>query len=339
MFSSKGAYAPALRKNREEAHVPSSPTRTTTHPTGTSLQKKVQRIVESSWFSTSIMTLIVINAITIGIETINNLSETTIFLLSVFDIFAITIYILEAALKIYAYRTGYFKDGWNLFDFSILLLCLIPTSILPLPVQVARVLRVLRVFRTFRLISSFKQIRIIIEAIVRSLSGVLWTGFLLLIIFYVFAVIGTVLFGHQFPQWFGHIGRTLYTLFQVMTLESWSMGIARPVMEVYPWAWVYFVPFVIMSAFIVINILVGIVLDTISQTRAGIDEENARVARQEALECENRSSMEDIVLSPASQAILIEKLNSLDTEMTEIRALIEQAEKIMPHPQAQEQQG
>ncbi|MBR1374665.1 MAG: ion transporter [Cardiobacteriaceae bacterium] len=253
-------------------------------------REKITNLVQSSLFRNGILALIVINSITIGIETLHLTGWVKTALLY-FDIFAVIIYTLEAVFKIYAYRVGYFKRAWNLFDFLILLLCLIPTSLIPFPVQVARVLRVLRVFRVFRLISAFKQMRIVIEAIARAIPGVFWTALLLFIIYYVFAVIGTVMFGEKYQDWFGNLAKSFYTLFQVMTLESWSMGIARPVMEEYPWSWAYFVPFVLISSFIVVNVVVGIVLDTISQTRSEVDREEIK---EKTLEDKNTALQKEI---------------------------------------------
>ncbi len=215
----------------------------------------------------------------IGIQT-THLSPEVAQALAVFDNVCLAIYIVEAALKLIAWHGDYFRNGWNDFDFTIVVLCCIPTGIIPFPVQVARVLRVLRVFRVLRLVSMFREMRIIIEALGRAIPGVAWTALLLIVIYYVFAVIGTNMFGEAFPEWFGDLGKSFYTLFQVMTLESWSMGISRPVMEVFPWAWVYFVPFVIISAFVIVNIIVGVVDQTHRQAE---DEDLEERSKREGL--------------------------------------------------------
>lgn len=242
------------------------------------MREKIRSLVESKAFENFILVVIVANAITIGIETTHP-EESIALGLAIFDFVCLLIYIVEAILKIIAYGGGYFRSGWNIFDFTIIVLCFMPTGIIPFPIQVARVLRIFRVFRVFRLISAFKEMRVIIQAIGRAIPGVAWTAFLLFIIYYVFAIIGTESFGEAFPEWFGNIGASFYTLFQVMTLESWSMGISRPVMEVFPWAWAYFVPFVIASAFIIVNVVVGIIVDVVDQTR-GAAEAEERAARQ-----------------------------------------------------------
>lgn len=244
------------------------------------MRETARKIVENRGFESFILGLIIINAITIGIQTMP-LDEGVAYALYVFDFICLGVYIIEAILKMIAWRGDYFRDGWNIFDLTIIVLCCVPTSIIPFPVQVARVFRVMRVFRVFRLISAFKEMRVIIQAIGRAIPGVGWTAFLLIIVYYVFAVIGTEMFGSTFPEWFGDLGASFYTLFQVMTLESWSMGISRPVMEAFPWAWAYFVPFVVISSFIIVNVVVGIIVDVVDKTRSAAEEEE-RVARQSA---------------------------------------------------------
>ena len=243
---------------------------------------KIRGIVESKFFGNFILAVIIINSISIGIETydIGSQAHTA---LAIFDKICLGIYILEIAMKLITYKGKFFRDGWNIFDFIIVALCLIPTNLFPFPPAVVRMIRIFRVFRMLRLISSLRPLRVIVMAIGKSMPGVSWTAFLLLIIFYIFAVIGTMLFKADFPEWFGTIGASFYTLFQVMTLESWSMGIARPVIEVIPLAWLYFVPFVMLSSFIVVNVVVGIIVGT-------IDEANAELNKTETLE--NADSLE-----------------------------------------------
>ena len=270
------------------------------------MREKVKGIVESKAFESFILAVIIINAITIGLQTAH-LGEGLEQGLIIFDYVCLGIYIIEAILKIIAFGGGYFRNGWNLFDFTIIVLCCIPTGIIPFPVQVARVLRIVRVFRVFRLISAFKEMRVIIQAIGRAIPGVIWTAFLLLIVYYVFAIIGTESFGKVFPEWFGDLGASFYTLFQVMTLESWSMGISRPVMEAFPWAWAYFVPFVIISAFIIVNVVVGIIVDVVDQTR-GAAEAEERAARQSAEGYDARADLIEQVALLKQQAEHVETL-------------------------------
>ncbi len=233
-------------------------------------REKAKNCVEKKTFQRFIMGVIVVNSIILGIQTAS-LSAETAAALTWMDSICVVIYVVEAILKLAAYRWAYFRDNWNIFDFTIVVLCLIPTSMLPIPVQVTRIIRAFRAFRAFRLVSSFRQMRVIVEAIVKALPGVLWTASLLLIFFYIFAVIGVTMFGQSCPEYFGNLGRAGYTLFQIMTLESWSHGIARPVMTHHPLAWMYFVPFVVISTFVMLNIVVGVVVNSIGQSQDELD--------------------------------------------------------------------
>jgi len=176
-------------------------------------------------------------------------------------------------LKMIAYKFfGYFTNPWNVFDFVIILMSILSgLSVL----SSLRVLRVFRVFRSLkglkglRMASSLRPLQVIISAIGKSIPGISWAMLLMVIIYYIFSIIGVTIFGETFTDWFGNIPKAMYTLFQVMTLESWSMGISRPVMDVFPMAWAYFVPFVLISSFIMMNVIVGIVVNAISEVAEG----------------------------------------------------------------------
>ena len=233
--------------------------------------EKLKNFVEGRLFQGFILVIILINSIVLGLQTIPSLGEGTTAgsILSVIDTICLVIFIVEMVLKLIAYRfLGYFKSGWNWFDFIIILTSIASgLSVL----SSARILRVFRVFRSlkglrgFKMVSALKPLQVIIGAIGKSLPGITWTAFLLIIIYYIFSIIGVTQFGEVFPDWFGDIPKAMYTLFQVMTLESWSMGISRPVMEVFSYAWVYFVPFVLISSFIMMNVVVGVVVNAISE--------------------------------------------------------------------------
>lgn len=233
--------------------------------------EKLKNFVEGRLFQGFILVIILINSIVLGLQTIPSLGEGTTAgsILSVIDTICLVIFIVEMVLKLITYRfLGYFKSGWNWFDFIIILTSIASgLSVL----SSARILRVFRVFRSlkglrgFKMVSALKPLQVIIGAIGKSLPGITWTAFLLIIIYYIFSIIGVTQFGEAFPDWFGDIPKAMYTLFQVMTLESWSMGISRPVMEVFSYAWVYFVPFVLISSFIMMNVVVGVVVNAISE--------------------------------------------------------------------------
>ena len=198
------------------------------------------RLVEARWFQVTALAVIFLNAVVLGLQTSPSVDKMFGGWLERIDEWCIVAFIVELLLKMAAYRWGFCRM------FSLV--------------------RIFRVLRVFRLISGMRHMRIILSAIVRSLPGVTWAGMLLLLVYYVYGIIGTNLFGEAFPQWFGSLGKSVYSLFQVMTLESWSMGIARPVMERFPYAWVFFVTYILLSAFIVMNIVVGIVLNSIGDS-------------------------------------------------------------------------
>ncbi len=243
--------------------------------------KGLKKVVDHKAFQGFILFIIVFNSVVMGIETISGLPDKVVLVLGLFNNVCLWIFIIEMLLKFLAYGMDYFKDPWNWFDMVIIgtsLISALPFMAALRAFRVLRVLRSLKALRSMRLVSSIRHLQIILVAIVRSVPSILWTGLLMILIYYIFALIGVNLFGEAFPDWFGTVGKAMYTLFQVMTLESWSMGISRPVMEVYSAAWLYFVPFVLISSFIVMNVVVGIVVNSISEvtaedTKKGTDEE------------------------------------------------------------------
>ena len=265
-------------------------------------RERVRALVESRAFQTFIVIVIVTNAIGIGIQT-GHLSEQVDTALKIFDWICLGIYIAEAALKLFAYGSSYFKDGWNIFDFSIIVISLIPYSLLPIPVQVARILRLLRLARMFKLVSAFRQLRIIIEAVGRAMSGVAWTALLLVLVMYIFDIAGVSLFGEAFPEYFGDLGKGLFTLFQLVTLEGWA-DVAQDVMQVSPAAWAYFVPYVIISAFIMVNVVLGIILNAIEESTQA-----ERINRQDTEEAQLETELAELKAQIGTVQYLLEKKN------------------------------
>ena len=228
--------------------------------------KQIEKLVESSKFQNFIMALIVLNGITMGLETSKSLSLEYGTLFSLFNTFVVTMFTLEIILRISVYKTAFFKDPWSIFDFVIVAISLVPSS------AGFEIFRVLRVLRLFRLITVVPQMKKIIVALLSVIPGISSIAGLLTLFFYIFAIMSTQLFGEKFPEWFGTLGESFYTLFQIMTLESWSMGVVRPIMEVYPYAWVFFVPFIFLSTFIIVNLIIAIVVDAMNEMNANEEE-------------------------------------------------------------------
>ena len=185
----------------------------------------------------------------------------------------LAVFVLEILIKLVAFGPRFFRSGWNLFDFFVVGIALVPASG---PLEILRALRILRVLR---LLSQVPRLRQIIESLLRALPGMGWTAALLLLIFYIFAVMGTMLFGQQFPDYWGSLGKSFFSLFQIMTLESWSSGIARPMQEQIPMIWLFFVPFILISSFMVLNLFIAIIVSATQSIHA--DEE--AIERQKLL--------------------------------------------------------
>jgi len=217
---------------------------------------KVYDLVESSRFKNSIMGVIIFNAITLGMSTSQTIMGEIGSVLSVVDNVVLTIFVGELLLKFYAYRMSFFRSAWNIFDLLVVGLGLLPSQ------EGLSALRGLRVIRAMRLLSVVPQMRAVVQALLDALPGMGAVIIMISIVFYVFAVMATLMYGASFPDWFGTLGRSLYSLFQIMTLESWSMGIVRPVMAQYPSAWAFFVPFIVITAFSVLNLFIGLLVNT-----------------------------------------------------------------------------
>ena len=221
--------------------------------------------LEHPVFVKFITALILINAVTLGLETDPQMMQKYGAWLRAIDKVILVIFSLELTLKFYAYRLRFFTSGWNIFDFLIVSIAWFPTS------GVLSVLRALRILRVLRLLSVVPQMRRVISALGHSIPGMASVMGVLLIIFYVAAVLATKLFGGHpdanMQAWFGTVGASAYTLFQIMTLESWSMGIVRPTMTYYPHAWAFFIPFIIVTSFAVLNLFIGIIVDAMQMVQ------------------------------------------------------------------------
>jgi len=260
---------------------------------------KIKTLVDSSRFQNLIIALIIFNGITMGIETSKELMVSYGSLIHLLDKLVIGIFTLEIAMRIYVHRVGFFKDPWSLFDFFVVSISLVPAS------ESFAVLRILRVFRLFRLVTVVPQMRKIVSALLSVIPGMLSIAGLMTLIFYIFAIMATNLYSQTFPQWFGSLGESFYTLFQIMTLESWSMGIVRPVMEIHPNAWIFFVPFIFIATFVMINLVVAVIVDAMAILK----------------EDEEQHIVEEIV---SGEKELHQQLKELKVEISELKTLLQQ---------------
>lgn len=236
------------------------------------LRRKAAVFIESQFIVRLIIGLILLNAVTLGLETDKQIYAQYGSILYWVDKSLLSIFTVEILLKLFAYRWHFFKSGWNIFDFVIVAIAWVPAS------GSLSVLRAFRILRILRLLSVVPQMRRVISALGHSIPGMSSVIGVLILIFYVCAVLATKLFGqHPDPnmqEWFGSISASAYTLFQVMTLESWSMGIVRPTMALFPWSGVFFIPFIIVTSFAVLNLFIGIIVDAMQMVQ-GEDREKA----------------------------------------------------------------
>lgn len=216
---------------------------------------RLRTIVDSRSFQRFITALILANAAILGLETSPGAMAAAGDLLVTLDRIIVGVFAAEILAKLWVYRRRFFSDPWNLFDFTVVAISLVPAS------AAFSVLRALRVLRVLRLVSVVPSMRKVVQALLGAIPGMASIVALLGLIYYVASVIATKLFGSAFPEWFGSIGASAYSLFQIMTLESWSMGIVRPVMEIYPLAWAFFVPFILITSFAVLNLFIAIIVN------------------------------------------------------------------------------
>jgi len=218
-------------------------------------RQRLRAFIEHRWIQNGIIALILINAALLGLETWPAAMAAAGGLILALDRAILAVFVVEIGLRIYVHRAAFWRDPWSLFDFAVVAIALLPAT-----GQLA-VLRALRVLRVLRLLTMVPSMRRVVGALLAAIPGLGSIALVLLIIYYVFAVIATNLFAVTHPEWFGNIGRSLYTLFQIMTLESWSMGISRPVMEHFPYAWVFFIPFILVATFTMLNLFIAIIVN------------------------------------------------------------------------------
>ena len=267
---------------------------------GLKLTANIAAIVESRAFSIAITLVIVINAIVLGLETSPRVMAVAGPLLLGIDSAALLIFTIEIGLKIWLYRSRFFRGGWNIFDFTIVAIAWLPAT------GPLSVLRALRIIRVLRVVSLIPQMRAVVGALFKSLPGMGAILAVLMLVFYIAAVMATKLFGETFPDWFGSIAASLFSLFQIMTLESWSMGIVRPVMEQHPGAWAFFVPFIIVTTFTVLNLFIALIVNSMQTLQA----ETSESLRTEA------------VIAHDEREMLLQRIEALTDEVRQMRSMM-----------------
>jgi voltage-gated sodium channel len=259
--------------------------------------------VESSRIQRFLIALIVVNAVILGMETSPSLMARWGELLVALDRIILAVFLVEIASRLVAHGPRFFRDPWSVFDFAVVAIALVPASG---PFAVLRALRVLRVLRLLTMVPSMRRV---VAGLLSAIPGLGSVFAILMLIFYVASVIATQLFAEKFPDWFGSIGASAYTLFQIMTLESWSMGIARPVMEAFPYAWIFFVLFILIATFTMLNLFIAVIVTAIQ------GEQRVEIQRHE-----------DAVVTrvDADTAILQREIAGLRAELGELKTMLSQ---------------
>ena len=264
------------------------------------MRHKLENLIKSRRFEWAIIVLVVINALILGMEAIPAVMNRFGPVLKTLDTIILAAFVAELATRFYVYRGRFFHDPWRIFDLIIVGIALIPAS------AGFTVLRAFRVLRILRLLSVIPSLKKVVTGLVTALPGMGSIVVLMLLVFYVFSVMATGLFGAAFPQWFGSLGASAYSLFQIMTLESWSMGIVRPVMETHPWAWAFFIPFIMSTTFTVLNLFIGIIV-------------SAMQAEHEEIAAEDRSQLH------SEQGEILQEVKALRSEIAALRNRLEKS--------------
>lgn len=239
------------------------------------MRDQVEAIIESRWFQNTVMTLILANAVILGLETSHSVMRHYDLILSTIDNFIIYCFVLEILLRIYAYRLDFFRRPWCCFDLVVVSLGIFPVT------ESVSAMRVLRLMRVFRLVSVTPAMRKVVETLLLSIPGIISVMGLMSLFFYVFAVIGTHFYGATYPELFGSLGASLLSLFRVMTLDNWATGIMLPVLKLHPYAWIYFVLFIAITAFTILNVFVAVIINAMRDVSSGLAARHRQQIRDE----------------------------------------------------------
>ena len=258
----------------------------------------LRRIVEDPRTDRFIMALIVVNAITLGVETSQTVMDRYGPILNTIDRVVLTVFVVELAARLIVQRKAFFRDGWNIFDFIVVGIALAPAT------EAFSVLRALRVLRILRIITAVPTLRRVVGGLIASLPGMASIFLLIMLVYYVSAVMAVNLYGAEFPDLFGTLGRSMFTLFTIMTLEGWVEGVVKPIMEKHPYAWLFFIPFIIGTTFTVLNLFIGVIV-------GAMQEEHEKAARAE-IEAEREVVHEET-------APLVREVKALKSEIAALR--------------------
>jgi voltage-gated sodium channel len=259
----------------------------------------LRTIVDDPRCERVIMSLIIINAVVLGLETSKSAMASSGRFLEILDHIILAVFVIEIAARIVVHRGAFFRDPWSVFDFLVIGIALVPAT------ETFSVLRALRILRVLRLITAIPTLRRVVAGLLASLPGMGSIVLLIGLLYYVFAVMGNKLFGESNPELFGDLGSALFTLFTVMTLEGWVDGVTKPIMENHPYAWIYFFTFIVVTTFMVLNLFIGVVV-------------NAMQAEAMKAEASEREAEREMIQEEA--APILAEVKGLRAEVAELRA-------------------
>lgn len=224
-----------------------------------------RRVEEACWFRWGVIATIALNALVIGLDTSAALAASWGAWFAAANDTFLGVFVVEAIVKITAAcprPLRYFKDGWNVFDFVIIVVSLVPST-----GQLATLARLARLLRVMRLVSALPELRLIVATLVRSIPSMFNVVCLMSIIFYIYAVAGYHLFHDVDPVHWRNLGISAITLFRVVTLEDWT-DVMYTAMDHYWWAWAYFVSFVVLGTFVIVNLFIAVVINNLEEAKA-----------------------------------------------------------------------
>jgi voltage-gated sodium channel len=270
-----------------------------------------KRIVDASWFQRLVILMILIAGVLAGIETDAGMVSTHGPTLRALDAIVLGIFIVEAVLKLTSRCPrpwDYFRDGWNVFDFTVIVLCL-----LPMDSQFAVVLRLGRTLRLLRLVSALPKLQLLVGALIKSFSSMGYVSLLLGIMFYIYAIAGVHLFGGHDKEHFGGLSRAFLTLFQTITLDDWKFLFVSAQGSAPAVASVYFISFILLGTMIMLNLFIGIIMNSMEEMHAELDEYNE--ARRGV--AEKGSVLADVTELDRQLTALKSQLTLLRTKLTQ----------------------
>lgn len=266
----------------------------------------LQAFLESRKFESFIGVVIVLNAAVLGFETMPAIADVHGELLHLADRAMLAFFVVELVARLVVYRQRFFRDPWRNFDLAVIGISLLPAT------GGLAVLRAFRILRVLRLIGFVPSMRRVVGGLFAAIPGMGSILLLLCLVFYVFSVMAAKLYGERFPEFFGGIGGAAFTLFQIMTFESWAMGVVRPVMEAYPYAWIFFIPFILATSFTVLNLFIGVIVSAMQAEHDGKQQAAAAAAEPGPA----APSMADVALDPQ---LILDELRALRRELESLR--------------------